>query len=66
MKSKKIIRPKILGDLKIVKAIAGNVLVDNGIKSPPNKIRVPCESREEAVELIERLKNAKVGDVIYS
>lgn len=62
----KIIRPKILGTLEIKVALAGNFLVVNGIKNPPNKLSIPCNTYENALEVIERLKNAKVGDVIYT
>lgn len=61
----KIIRPKILGTLLIKTAIAGNYLIENGINKPPNKIRIPCNTYEDALEIVEQLKNAKVGDVIY-
>lgn len=61
----KIIRPKILGTLQIKKAIAENYLIENGINKPPNKIRIPCDTYEDALEIIKQLKNAKVGDVIY-
>jgi ribosomal protein L31E len=61
----KIIRPKTLGTLQIKKAIAGNYLIENGINKPPNKIRIPCDTYEDSLEIIKQLKNAKVGDVIY-
>lgn len=61
----KIIRPKILGTLQIKKAIAGNFLIENGINKPPNKLLIPCENYENALEIIEKLKNAKVGDIIH-
>lgn len=61
----KIIRPKILGTLQIKKAIAGNYLIENEINKPPNKIRIPCNTYENALEIVEQLKIAKVGDVIY-
>jgi len=61
----KVIKPKILGTLQIKKAIAGNYLVENGVNKPPNKIRIPCDTYENAIEIIEQLKNAKVGDIIY-
>ncbi|MCA6068298.1 hypothetical protein JI747_013980 [Chryseobacterium sp. RG1] len=61
----KIIRPKILGTLQIKIAIAGNYLIENGINKPPNKIRIPCNTYEDALEILEQLKNAKVGDIIY-
>lgn len=62
----RIIKPKILGTLQIKKAIANNYIVENGINKPPNKIRIPCETYEDALEIIEQLKNAKVGDIIYA
>lgn len=62
----RVIKPKILGTLKIEKALAGNFLVTNGVRKPPNKINIPCESYEDALEIVEQLKNSKVGDVIYT
>lgn len=61
----KIIRPKVLGTLQIKKAIAGNYLIENGINKHPNKIRIPCNTYEDAFEIVEQLKTAKVGNVIY-
>lgn len=61
----KIIKPKILGTLQIKAAIAGNYLIENGINKPPNKIRIPCNTYEDALEIVEQLKIAKVGDIIY-
>ena len=61
----RVIKPKILGTLEIKIALAGNYFVTNGVRKPPNKISIPCESYEEAVEIIDRLKNAKVGDVLH-
>lgn len=62
----KIIKPKILGTLKIQLMMAGNFAVINGIKNAPNKLIIPCDNYEHGLEIIERLKNAKVGDVIYT
>lgn len=61
----KIIRPKMLGTLEIKVALAGNFLVTNGIRKPPNKISIPCDSYQDALEIIEILKNAKVGEIIH-
>ncbi|MDQ1095392.1 MULTISPECIES: hypothetical protein [Chryseobacterium] len=61
----KIVRPKILGTLQIKIAIAGNCIVENGVNKPPNKIRIPCNNHEDALEIIERLKTAKPGDIIH-
>ncbi|MXS70178.1 hypothetical protein GSF70_03025 [Flavobacteriaceae bacterium W22] len=61
----RIIKPKILGTLKIQMMMAGNYAVLNGIKNAPNKLIILCESYEHGLEIIERLKNAKVGEVIY-
>ncbi|MCX8533136.1 hypothetical protein [Chryseobacterium luquanense] len=62
----RIIKPKILGTLKIQMMMAGNYAVINGIKNPPNKLIIPCDRYEHGLEIIERLKNAKVGEVIYT
>ena len=61
----KIIRSKTLGTLEIKVALAGNFLVTNGIRKPPNKINIPCESYQDALEIIERLKNATAGELIH-
>ncbi len=61
----KIIRPKSLGTLEIKVALAGNFLVTNGIRKPSNKINIPCDSYQDALEIIERLKNADVGEIIH-
>ena len=37
----KVITAKILGTLKIVKALGGNFLVTNGVRKSPNKINIP-------------------------
>ncbi|MGD1320179.1 hypothetical protein [Chryseobacterium sp. 2R14A] len=61
----RIIKPKILGTLKIQIMRAGNYAVINGIKNAPNKLIIPCNNYEHGLEIIERLKYTKVGDVIY-
>lgn len=61
----KIIRPKTLGTLEIKVALAGNFLVTNGIGKPPNKISIPCESYQNALGIIEKLKNANTGELIH-
>jgi len=61
----KIIRPKTLGTLEIKVALAGNFLVTNGIRKPPNKISIPSDSYQDALEIIQRLKNADVGEIIH-
>lgn len=62
----RIIKPKILGTLKIQMMMAGNYAVINEIKNAPNKLIIPCESYEYGLQIIERLKNAKVCEVIYT
>ena len=61
----KFVRPKIIGKLKIKKMMAGNLAVMNDIKNAPNKIIVQCESIEHGQEIIQRIKDAKFGDVLY-
>ncbi len=61
----KFVRPKIIGTLKIQKMMAGNLAVMNDIKNAPNKIIVQCESIEHGQEIIQRIKDAKFGDVLY-
>ena len=62
----KITRPKILGTLEIKLMIAGNFAVVNGIKNAPNKLIIPCNSYEHGVEIIERLKILKAGEIIHT
>lgn len=62
----RVIRPKILGTLKVQLMMAGNYAVMNDIKNAPNKLIIPCDSYEHGLEIIERLKNCKVGEVIYT
>lgn len=61
----KLIRPKIIGTLKIQKMMAGNLAVLNDIKNPPNKIIIPCLSAEHGEEIIVKIKKSKPGEVIY-
>lgn len=61
----KLIRPKIIGTLKIQKMMAGNLAVINDIKNAPNKIIVPCRSKEHGEEIITKIKESKAGDVIH-
>ena len=60
-----IIRPKIIGTLKIQKMMAGNWAVVNDIKNAPNKIIVPCRSLEHGEEIIKQIKESKVGETIH-
>ena len=46
--------------------MVGNYAVVNGIKNAHNKLIIPCDSYEHGIEIIERLKNAKAGEVIYT
>ena len=62
----RVIRPKILGTLKVELMMAGNYAVMNGIKNTPNKLIIPCNSCEHGLEIIERLENCKVGEVIHT
>lgn len=60
-----IIRPKIIGTLKIQKMMAGNWAVMNDIKNPPNKIIVPCRSLQHGEEIIQKIKEVKPGETIH-
>lgn len=62
----RVTKPKIIGTLKVERMMAGNYAVMNDIKNAPNKLIIPCDSYEHGLEIIERLKNCKVGDVIYT
>jgi hypothetical protein len=61
----KLIRPKIIGSLKIEVMMAGNLAVKNDIKNAPNKIIVQCRSYEHGEEIIAKIKEAKPGDVLH-
>ena len=61
----KLVRPKIIGTLKISKMMAGNYAVVNDIKNAPNKIIVPCNSIEHGEEIILRIKESKPGDTLH-
>jgi hypothetical protein len=58
-------RPKIIGTMKIQRMMAGNLAVMNDIKNAPNKIIVQCDTWEHGEEIIERIKNAKFGDILH-
>ncbi len=59
-----MIRPKIIGTLKVQVMMAGNYAVVNDIKSTPNKIISACRSMEHGAEIIEKLKAAKPGELL--
>lgn len=59
------IRPKIIGTLKINKMLSGTLAVINDIKNAPNKIIIPCRSKEHGEEIIEKIKAASYGDKLY-
>jgi hypothetical protein len=61
----RFVRPKIIGTLKVQEMMSGTLAVMNDIKNPPNKIIVPCESKEHGEEIIKRIKDAKFGDVLH-
>ncbi|KAA9339999.1 hypothetical protein [Adhaeribacter soli] len=61
----RLIRPKIIGTLKIMKMMAGNLAVVNDIKSSPNKIIIPCRSEEHGIGIINKIKEAKPGEILY-
>lgn len=45
--------------------MAGNWAVMNDIKNSPNKIIIQCRSAEHGEEIIEKIKAAKYGDVLF-
>lgn len=61
----KLVRPKIIGTLKIKKMMAGNLAVINDIKNSPNKIIIPCRSLEHGEEIIIKIKGSKPGEIIH-
>jgi hypothetical protein len=62
----RVVRPKILGTLNVQLMMAGNFAVMNDIKNAPYKLIIPCDSYEHGLEIIERLKNCKVGEIIHT
>lgn len=63
--SMQLIRPNIIGTLRIEKMMAGNPAVINGIKSSPNKIIIPCRSIHHGKEIIQKLKDSKPGELLH-
>ena len=61
----RLIRPKIIGTLKIQRMMSANLAVINDIKNPPNKIIIPCSSIEDGEEIIKKIKNTKAGETIF-
>ncbi len=61
----KLVRPKIIGTLKVKIMMAGNYAVINDIKNAPNKIIVQCNSIGHGEEIILRIKESKPGDVLH-
>ncbi len=61
----RLIRPKIIGTLKIQRRMSGTLAVINDIKNPPNKISIPCSSIEDGEEIIKKIKNTKAGETIF-
>jgi hypothetical protein len=61
----RFIRPKIIGKLQIKEMRAGNLAVINEIKNPPNKIIIVCDSFKDGLEIIQKLKESKTGDILY-
>lgn len=59
-----LIRPKIIGTLKIQVMKAGNYAVVNNIKSTPNKIIIACRSKEHGEEMIMKLQSGKPGELL--
>ncbi|WP_210462943.1 hypothetical protein [Rufibacter roseolus] len=60
-----LIRPKIIGALKIETMMAGNLAVINDIKNAPNKIIIPCRSIEHGEEIINKIKSSKPGEKLF-
>ncbi len=61
----KLIRPKIIGTLKIERMMAGNLSVINDIKNSTNRIAIPCNSKEHGEEIIKKIKESTPGEVLY-
>lgn len=62
----RVVKPKILGTLKVQLMMSGSYAVMNDIKNAPNKLIIPCDNYEHGLEIIERLKKIKVGEVIHT
>lgn len=61
----RFVRPKIIGTLKVQKMMSGTLAVINDIKNAPNKIIIPCYTKEQGEEIIEEIKKAKYKDVLH-
>ncbi|XOV68717.1 MAG: hypothetical protein ACFHU9_05960 [Fluviicola sp.] len=61
----RFVRPKIIGTLKVQRMMSGTLAVVNDIKNAPNKIIVPCATKEEGEEIIDEIKKAKFKDVLH-
>lgn len=62
----RVVKPKIMGTLKVQLMLSGTYAVMNDIKNAPNKLIIPCDNYKHGLEIIERLKKMNVGEVIYT
>lgn len=60
-----LIRPKNISELTIITNKAGGLSVHNGIKSGANRIMIPCRDVQHGQAIIEKIINAKAGNLIY-
>jgi hypothetical protein len=61
----KLIVPKVIGNLTIRTMKYGNLAVVNNVKNSTNGICIPCRSYEDGEDIIEKIKGAKAGDMIF-
>lgn len=61
----KLIKPKIVGELKIITNKAGSISVYNDIKSGANRIMIPCRDEEHGKLIIKKIINAKTGELLH-
>lgn len=59
------VRPKIIGTLKVQEMMSGTLAVINDIKNAPNKIIVPCRSKEHGEDIIKQIREANYGDILH-
>ncbi len=58
-------RPKVIGELKVIRNKAGSLSIWNGIKKGGNKIMIPCRDETHAKEVIQKLLESEPNDTIY-
>lgn len=60
-----LIKPKTIGELKIITNKAGSLSVHKGIKSGANRIMIPCRDIQHGKMIIQKICEANTGDLMY-